>query len=354
MKRRIVVGLACVAIVAIAIWWWHGHRSSTADATASGRDHQATPTERAPQREGDVRSGALPPLVDDDPRGSLRLEGQVVDATNHPIEGAIVGLSSSPPRTTTSEGDGTFVFDGLVARRYTLTARAKEGVAGPVTATLTPAMDPIVMRLRAGGTVVVQVVGPDAKPISGSTVELRGLDNQSAPADKGTVTFAPVVPGMYELVAWAPGMARAYQTARVTGETRIRIMLAPGAGVEGRVVDEHGAGISGARVLSSPAGEFRPQGDARLDAVMTGADGGFSFDALPAGSFRFGATHPDHAPGQSPLVTLDGASKKTGVTVTMSTGALVRGHVVDATKQPVVGARVRIVEGGPGQRGGGR
>jgi hypothetical protein len=292
-------------------------------------------------------------LADDDPKGTLRLEGQVLDAQDHPVGGATVVLGSSPPRTATTEGDGSFAFDGLVGRPYTVVARAAQGVAGPVTARLTERSEPLVLRLRAGATLTVDAVGLDAKPLDGATIELRGVDRQTATTAKGVAKFAPVAPGMYEVVGFAPGTAHAYATARVAGETKVRIMLAPGAPASGRVVDDRGTPVSGAQVIFAEAGSFRAQADPHLDGVTTGPDGVFRFPALPAGSFRFVANHPDHAPGTSPLVALDGG-ERTGIDHARR-GAVVRGKVVDTAKRPVSG-RVRVGErsGTSGRRGGAR
>jgi protocatechuate 3,4-dioxygenase beta subunit len=63
---------------------------------------------------------------------------------------------------------------------------------------------------------------------------------------------------------------------------------------------------------------------------------------MPAGSYRFLASHDSLAPGSSTLITLDGKTERTGVTIAMAQGATVRGSVVDAAGKPVAGARVRI------------
>jgi hypothetical protein len=343
VKRWIAVGSVVVVAIVAIVWWRHGGSSTQEPAGGPHRTGEipATPTERAATG-GPIDTFVV--LADDDPKGTLRLEGQVLDAQDHPVAGATVVLGSAPPRTVTTEGDGSFAFDGLVGRPYTVVARAAQGVAGPVTARLTDKTEPLILRLRAGATLTVDVVGIDAKPIDGATIELRGVDRQTVTATKGSAKLAPVVPGMYEVVGYAPGTAKTFQTVRVTGDTKVRIMLAPGAPASGRVVDDRGTPVSGAHVIFAAAGEFRGQGDPHLDGVTTGGDGTFRFPALPAGSFRFVANHPEHAPGTSPLVALDGKSEKTGITIQMAAGAVVHGRVVDIAKKPVSGARVRIGE----------
>ena len=138
-------------------------------------------------------------------------------------------------------------------------------------------------------------------------------------------------------------MAHALQWFQVgSGDNEASLTLVAGAKVSGKVVDDHGAPVAGARVVYSGASDWSLQADERHDAAVSAADGGFSFEALPAGSFRFVATQDDLAPGTSTLVTLDGTTERTGVTITMAAGAVVRGRVVDANKQPVPSARVRI------------
>lgn len=282
-------------------------------------------------------------LTDDDPEGALRMEGQVIDADDKPVAGATVVLSSNPPRTTTTEEDGGFAFDGLVGRPYTLTARAVQGVAGPVTAKLTDKSDPIVLQLRPGGRVTVTVQGEGGKPIDNATVELRATDVLRQTTKAGTTTFAPVIPGGYQLAAWAEGRARTLTWLQVgPGETTASVTLVAGARVSGRVIDEAGRPVAGARVTYHGASDWSQQADARLDGAQTDKAGAFAFAALPAGSFRFAASHPDFARGSSSLVTLDGHNEHRDVTITVTAGAVVRGIVIDQAKKPVGGARVRV------------
>jgi len=113
-------------------------------------------------------------------------------------------------------------------------------------------------------------------------------------------------------------------------------------GVSGHGADDGGKPVSGARVTYHGASDWSQQADERLDGIETDKNGAFAFDALPAGSFRFAAAHPERARGMSALVTLDGKTARDDVTITLAVGAIVRGTVVDATKAPVAGARVRI------------
>ncbi|MGE5183691.1 MAG: MSCRAMM family protein, partial [Acidobacteriota bacterium] len=260
-RRRAALALvalvALAALVAVVAWPRHGNRASDAARPAPERPAFAVAGPRGASGE----APAADPLADDDPAGTLRLEGQVLGAGDHPVGGATVVLGSTPPRTATTEADGGFAFDHLVARAYRITARAPAGIAGPVVAHLTDKSDPVVLHLRAGSKLAIDVVGGDGKPVDGADVELRGDDRQRAPAPGGKVTFAPLVPGPYTVVASAPGLAPAHQLVLVAGDTHARVVLAPGAPVSGKVVDDHGAPVAGARDVWLASGRFVAQAD---------------------------------------------------------------------------------------------
>ncbi|MEZ4403744.1 MAG: carboxypeptidase-like regulatory domain-containing protein [Kofleriaceae bacterium] len=311
------------------------------------------PTDTRPaDRGGPDRGGPAPRaegadqaiLIDDDPVGTLRLEGLVLTADEEPVAGATVVVSTNPSRKATTETDGSFHFDQLVGRPYTLVARAPGGVAGPITAKLTNKSDPVVLRLQPAGTVKVTVVDKAQHPVAGATIDLRGLDEQTATTDAtGVTTFDPVVAGGYEVVASAAGFAPSRQFVRVsTGPEELSLALVAGAAVSGRVVDGAGAPVAGARVIYSGASDWSVQADERKDGVVSAADGTWAFPALPAGSFRFVARHPDFAPGTSAIVTLDGVHDTRDVEVKLDGGATVAGTVVDTSGVPVASARVRV------------
>ena len=349
--KKVLAGLALVALVVVGYFVLRKPEDDTkpppppvAKTTEDPAPKQ--PTQKSSPRTGEIDGPQQRVMIDDDPKGDERLEGQVVDGDDKPVGGATVTLSSNPPRTTKSGDDGAFAFDQLVARPYTLVARAKDGVAGPVTARLTKKSDPVILKLHAGPKVVVTVVGGDQKPIDKATVELRGLEDRREETANGVATFTNTLPGGYQVAAWSGGMAKAFQWVGVgAGDEEVRIVLAPGAKVAGKVVDESGAAVAGAHVRFSGASDWNQQGNPRYDDATSAADGKFEFAALPAGSFRFVATTAELAPGTSALVTLDGKTPVDNITITMPKGATIKGKVVDQQKQPVASARVRV---GPG------
>jgi hypothetical protein len=359
-RRNAILAVAVGLVAAIAATWWLSRDRAptpTAGADPSHAAPGADPSGRVhPGRGSDAVEVDTTPLVADDPRGTLRLEGQVVEGADmHAVANATVTIDSHPQRTATSDAGGNFAFDALVGRPYTLVAHAASGVAGPVTARLTATSEPVVLHLRAAATLAVTVTGPGGTGVSNATVELRGVDSQRATADgSGAATFASVIPGTYQLVGWADGLAHAYLRVTIgNGANQARLALVRGAAIAGIVVDERGQPIASVRVAYSAAGEYGGGFAARrVDAATTGSDGGFRFDAVPAGTMRLEASHPSYASAVSAPVTVDGVHERDGITIKMSDGAIVRGRVVDGMHQPVVAARVRIGDAGGQGRGG--
>ncbi|HEY1105321.1 MAG TPA: hypothetical protein VGE78_04160, partial [Agromyces sp.] len=112
MRKQVLAVVGVVAIAAGLVWWF-GLRSPSRSTAPAART-EAKPTSAARGSDGVRTEGGdgdrapMAALVDDDPKGSLRLEGQVVDAEEHPVSGATVIVSSNPPRTATTEADGGF------------------------------------------------------------------------------------------------------------------------------------------------------------------------------------------------------------------------------------------------------
>ena len=95
---RVVVGLALVIAGLLAVWWWRrdrGQPAATPTAVVQPTTGDAAHRPPPPSGAGD-REAPLPVLIDDDPRGELRLEGQVLDASERPVAGAVVVLELDP------------------------------------------------------------------------------------------------------------------------------------------------------------------------------------------------------------------------------------------------------------------
>ncbi len=358
MSRKWIALAALAGLLLVGIFVWRGQESSEKPA-ASEASAKNVPARRMGKTVTDLRVADVDTLVADDRVGNVRLEGQVVDAEQAPVAGALVSISSNPRRTAISAEDGSFFFDRLVGRTYSLVATSKEGAAGPVSAQLSERSDPVILHLRPAATVEVTVLtSEDRAPVANATVELRGLMTQSMTTDQaGVAQFRGVAQGFYRVAASAEGYAQSQGLVRIGAVASTfdsELLLRRGNPVSGIVRDTKGAPVQGAQVLYESVGDRFMRADPRFDAQTTDASGGFTFAALPKGTFRFTAQHSIYAPGESEPVTLTAESAADGVTITLEEGASLVGRVLDENGNPAALAAVRVATAGRGRRGGGR
>lgn len=355
-KIAVLVALVLAALVAVTYFAGiFGHRGERAEGKRAQRKIEEGSTGFSVIEGPD--GPRLAAEVGISEKGTLRLEGQVVDEAQAPVAGAVVAINSNPRWTTTSEADGSFAFDGLRSREYVLEARAAPLYAGPVTAMLTDRSEPVILRARRGSELIVVVREQGtAKPIAGATVELRSTLRWTASTDdKGTVKLAGVGPGWRRLrvdaVGFAPA-AKMIMDAETTATQKIDIQLARGAPVEGRVVAELGVPIAGVRVWASATSEPFPVVDPQIDAVVTDEQGRWRLPAVAAGTYQFRAIGEESAPGATAPTVLDGVTPLSDVEIRLVRGATVSGTVRSSDDKPVAHARVRITnaEGGSFQR----
>tara|TARA_R110002073_G_scaffold3074_1_gene20522 strand:- start:17501 stop:20290 length:2790 start_codon:yes stop_codon:yes gene_type:complete len=348
--------VAAAGLVAVLVYWF-GFRDTSekpkdAPVVQKAAPVRATTTTAPKVQSQQAGTRNVEVSYQDDPEGSLRLEGQVINAEDDPVAGAIVTLDSRPPRFTKTAEDGSFFFDSLVARNYDVVAQSKDGAAGPVTARLSETNDPIILVLRAGGTVNVHVNEPGGTALANAQVELRGIAVQAANTDAaGLASFAQVPVSYYEVIAKASGYAPQRSTVVVSrsgASAEVSLTLKAGAMVSGVVVDPDGKPVAGAQVLYQGASDWSVRADARLDHVLSESDGSFTIAALPRGSFRFVADAKNFAQGSSEVIALDGESETTGVEIRMEPSAILRGRVLSADGTPIAAARVRVAAKGAG------
>ncbi len=344
----VVLTLGIVVSYLLGLW---GSRPAPPSApTVAGPARPVVPTTAVPAT--GATAEPAPPARDDDPRGELRLEGMVLDASERGVGGARVAIDAEPARVVEAESDGSFVFDGLVARAYRLEASAGDQYAGPVRLRLAAGAEPVVLRLRAGGTVEVAVREAHGdQPMAGAEVELRGtLTWSGTTGGDGVATLRGVGPTWGALVVRAAGFAPAATMVSIAGDpavpARFAFALARGAAVRGRVVDDAGAPIAGARVVATSASEPFPVVDPRRDGVVTDAAGRFEVAALAAGTHRLTASDGVHAPAASSPLVVDGVHPRTGVELVLAGGGRVTGIVTDAAGAPIAGADIRVVTDG--------
>ena len=353
MNRKLAGALAALVLIGLAVWFF-ALRDRGGDTKAApdtkGRSTaidikkpEAKSTDDSPPPSGMAPRWAL----DVDPEGPLRLEGQVIDGDGDGVGGAEVWLGSVPPRSTKTEEDGTFAFDKLVGREYSLSAVAGTRAGGPVQYKLTETSDPVVIRVAEGAKLVVTVVRDDGRPVEGAEVRLASMGERTARtiAD-GTATLSPVHPGWIAVQVRADGYAPGHGITQVGsgGATgTLKVTLRKGVEVSGRVIDEGGAPVAKARVMTAGVWDI-PGG---VEPIVTDAKGLFKFPALAPGSHTLVATDGEHAPARSAPVTVADQPIR-NITITMKAGGVLAGTVVDDLGKPVSFATVRVA--GDGQQ----
>ncbi|MFT3696925.1 MAG: carboxypeptidase regulatory-like domain-containing protein [Kofleriaceae bacterium] len=335
MKAKLWVPV--IAIAAVIAYFAYRHHSTTKPAAQTAKPHVELKAAAPVQ--------AMPAAHDDDPTGTVRLEGQVIDEQDQPVAGASVGIDANPPKLVTSDASGNFVIEGLLARDYTIEASSDRGYAGArVRLTATP--EPVTLRIRAGGSVEVSVTDGTA-PIANADVELRstviwhGRTNAN-----GLVTFTNVGAVWGPVVASAAGFAPSATMLGTTGHdlARVALRLVKGAAVTGTVVDEAGKPVEGARVVATNASEPFPVVDPRRDGVVTAANGAFTLPAISPGSWRLTATKAGYASTTNAPMILDGVSAREA-TLILARGITLTGKVTSAGKA-IASANVSVLSPG--------
>lgn len=348
-RTKLSIAAVGIGIVAAGAVYWVTQRSGSGSTPSSRSDDGMSSVRRL-----SAGGPGMTAMRADDPTGALRLEGQVVDADEKPVGGVRVAIDSNPPRETTSEEDGSFAFDGLVARDYDVVASSAGGTAGPVTTQLTADSEPVILRLRAAGSLTVTVVdAATGEGISGAAVELRASLVIAAKTDgDGVASLSGIGQQWYVLNVSASGYAPNASMFDLAGDPSVAqrrtVEMLRGAPVSGRVVDESGKGVAGARVIADPASEPFPVVDPRRDGVTTDGEGNWRLPAVGAGTYRFVATHAKYAPGTSAPAPLDGTNERSGVEIVMQTGVTLSGTVKTSDGEPAAGASVRVAEAGGG------
>jgi uncharacterized GH25 family protein len=349
MNRKLLAGVVVLVILAglAVVWRTRGGTGVEAPAAASnstGGAAKVTPPPSATADRIGLEMGEKP-----DPRGKLLLEGQVLDDEGKPLGGAKVTLSSSPSRDAVSgEHDGSFSFDNLIARRYSLTARSGELVGGVTYRLSDKNPEPAIIKMIRGLSVTVKVIAePDATPVAGAKVSLPGDDDVGGTTGSdGQVVVRGVAPGWVSVNASAAGYAAGHafkSLPRGTVNPAITVTLKRGAVVSGRVVDPARDPVRGAKVrldgTSSGWGMEAAQGLGQ-DSIVTDEHGAFSFPVVAAGTYKVVARHPERAPGSSAPFVTDGVTRYSDLEIVLAPGRTISGVVVTSSGAPVPHATV--------------
>lgn len=344
--------------------------STDAEPTAARGDvvSQSASVPIVASTEDDVADGTTP--------DGLSLVGRVIYPDGRPASGASVRLLSRPSgaphasmarRVAVVDADGAFAFAKQAQGDYMLEAQTHDAVSPSTPARLVPGAEPVTLMVFPGAALAVRVLSAvNRKPISGATVKLGvglGLFGASdayvleRTDGEGVARFQGVARITdHPVYAIADGFAGTFDNIRASEHLLAAwdatLLLEPGADVGGRVVDERGRPIAGAKVGWEP-GPGEPDGSYTFVTPL--ADGGHYIAAITdsAGAFRktvppglgcLVAVHARYLTAQACGVRTSIGVPRGGVEIVMKSGARITGVVVTADGKPAPRAEVIVTQ----------
>jgi RNA polymerase sigma-70 factor (ECF subfamily) len=304
------------------------------------------------------------------------VEGRVVDADGKPVAGAAVSLDVPVPPAigrwmepiaaapVWTDAEGKFRLDGLapgeVVIRATHHSRGLFGRTGPTKVSEGVAT---VVRVEAttGAVVTGTVLREDETAAPGAVLRVaiggveKGMeslrekalaaleaDTEAHPVGEGGVfRVAGLAPGTYTLFAVAEGCTpvRGVEVVLAAGEVRdeLRFVFRGERLLTGRVVDENGSPIEGARITIRDMEEARVFHGGGVGAGATDADGRFRVPGLTAPQYRIWAQAPGCPEGVG-----EGSPGGPEVVLRLQRGLAIAGTVTDAESgKPLPGIQIR-------------
>ncbi|HSF39273.1 MAG TPA: carboxypeptidase-like regulatory domain-containing protein [Thermoanaerobaculia bacterium] len=277
-----------------------------------------------------------------------RVSGRTLGPDEKPVPGARVmlmemqemnrgGRSSQMPgrfEQTVADEDGAFVFENVAPGSINLSAMAPRRQKAELQGLEVRAGQELAnvdLVLAPAATIEGRVLSPMGRPIPGAEVVVQeagergmiGFARLRATADgDGIYLLDGVPPGPRTLAASAEGYRRTVRDLDVkAGENALDFDLETGLEISGRVVDDSGSPVAGARVSLYPS---VPSPD--MPQMLTGADGVFRFAGLTEGSFRLSANKAGYAGGRGEAVTLTDSSV-TSLEIKLAPGGEITGHI---------------------------
>ena len=387
MRRPTPTAVLLLVATALVAWliWSELESAGVVGARRRGPEGAAYPSRTESEAIArDLRDRARlrgMPGLDAAERGAGRLSGAVMlygqGGADRPLPGVTVEIhghvdGEAKQAQATTDERGRFAFPALAASpSYALVIRH-----APYRDVLLRGIRVLPQRVTDVGSIVLgaptvlrgSVVDHTGRPVGGAQVQvfldrtrpfrrhlqeaLRELQAMGDPvqevlaASDGRFLLRDLPPSRYVLRVSAAGHATSFREGVwVTPDERapeIMVVLDPGAGCEGRVLDEGGRGIDGARVI---AVAVRGKNTRGLDRVETRSapDGAYRLDALiPGVQYFVEAWAEGHAPAGR-LVQPQGMQ---AIDFELGVSGGIEGRILDAqSKLPVSGARVMVIAG---------
>jgi len=371
--KKIVLTAAAAAILLLAGAWQLGAfappaRSTVPDAGATLRAGPRTPTppvERAdvaatPTADPPVREAILAPAPAGRQYGTLLVRVAWKDDGSPAAQATVVLLDETRANSFLTSRAGVTGADGTV--------RIERVPAGEVSVVTNDDARPRVT-VPAGGEASVDALEPrwgrvrgvvvdDAgTPVDGATI-VRSDSLHYSRAHEVATTGADgefVLPlGRNQHVgARKAGHVDSYASIRPRKGETIEVVLrlrGPAGAIAGVVRDVRGTPVQGAFVTAGWGGGSTVLPDGQDVVILptglltTGMDGAFRLESIPAGKTLLVARAPDFGEVYQRLQVV--AGQTTAIGITLADGAVVEGHVFDASGHAVPGAKVAPIDAG--------
>jgi protocatechuate 3,4-dioxygenase beta subunit len=305
-----------------------------------------------------IREGAVPRPIALAP--GLSLAGSVKQSDRKSAAaGALVRFEGKArTRWTETRPDGSFRLSELPSGTGVLVVDAGDAGVAEVRGVALPLADarPLQAVLAPAAAIEGRVI--DAKTGT-ALARVKVLVRSGASvavarsAADGRYRVAGLFPGRYRVDADDPRYVP-YERSGISvlaGEAqKVDLPLTLGATISGRVVDESGAPIAGARGRLSIGGEGelvaflrQERRGADRSGFRSGADGSFKATRLaPGDNQRLNVTHPEYEAKTVPGISLAAGATRSGVVVVLQRGLSLAGVVKDQDGKPVPGAEVNL------------
>ncbi|MBN1392311.1 MAG: carboxypeptidase regulatory-like domain-containing protein, partial [Sedimentisphaerales bacterium] len=287
-----------------------------------------------------------------------RIEGKVVEkGTGKAVGGVrLVCITQEPGGTfgvkpIVSKDDGTFSFEGLEAKTYTIMGvlsreKIAEWIIKPETVTAEAGQNSsgIILEASKGGMLEVTIRDNEKKPVSGASVYARMQNNDkqggSGVSNSDGIAAIRLSPGEYAVGAYKQGYSYLREQRTVTVEdgeiARLEIKLKAYPRITGIVRDPSGRPVAGATLRICPIGQQKE--------TNSDKEGKFEVSWIPE---HHGDREPQfvlvarHA-GQKLTAVVDIEKDTKTIDVNMSPGIEFSGKVIDLNGKPIAGAKVNV------------
>ena len=229
----------------------------------------------------DAAKQALNDYLSSAPARTFAISGRITDADNAPLAGVTVALTGCQSVTTTTDGNGNYIFTSLpTSGHYTVTP-ASTDYGFDSASFITPSGDQIANFTPKPKTYLVKgTISSDSAPLPGVTVALSGSALGTTVTDNaGSYSFEVLKGGDYVLTPVKANYTFGPVSTSINGvdaDTQIDFTATlKKHAITGRVLNSDGAPIEGVEMtLSGP----------ESSTATTAKDGSYSFSNLDAGA----------------------------------------------------------------------